>query len=134
MQIILRSWTRNLPAHTNCNLADYANYLATNNSKLTCAYELQLCLLSDRPPYRASKLTCAYELQHSAVCRQATTEISKLTCAYELQPAPLAAFLDRNVLETYLRIRIATGVLMEPLTHLKTRNLPAHTNCNQRIL
>ena len=57
-------------------------------SKLTCAYELQLTNAAAAPVGYDSKLTCAYELQH-----------------FLTLPSP------RDIsLETYLRIRIATGL------------------------
>ena len=99
-----------------------------------------------------SKLTCAYELQLFSPRGGRSSGLSKLTCAYELQPALLAGHSTDSLLETYLRIRIATSpcrcikacilsskltcayelqLLSEPSNSKDfSRNLPAHTNCN----
>ena len=121
-------------------------------SKLTCAYELQRWLAGCTCQCVGSKLTCAYELQLFSPRGGRSSGLSKLTCAYELQPALLAGHSTDSLLETYLRIRIATSpcrcikacilsskltcayelqLLSEPSNSKDfSRNLPAHTNCN----
>ena len=148
----IKTSTRNLPAHTNCNVD------ALPGSPIVWLLETYLRIriaTTERkraPPFTASKLTCAYELQRRfySLCniRQGLETYLRIRIATSRRMSRgyntnLETYLririatitpkkiyDPSSLETYLRIRIATRSDCIAIAACVSRNLPAHTNCN----
>ena len=144
--------TRNLPAHTNCNVPVPLYKSLYSLLETYLRIRIATTFRAKQQQGFFSKLTCAYELQLQTVrrflhCWFARNLPAHTNCNRARKPTRTAAKLETylririattytahysmdNQLETYLRIRIATQIRFYIRIFLRTRNLPAHTNCN----